>query len=227
MVYRRLRLPVWLAVVAFFAIFVIGSIAGPAVLPDVQHAFRIVTPNFAEVITQDVTTQIARSLHMTETGGVLISDVLYSPLRPGDVILSINGKRVCCQRELNDELALVKPGDTFYLEILRDGEIQTVTVQREMETPPPPVVLQGTVDIRGITVASLSNQHGVIVTDVLIGTPASDAGLKRGDIILQVDGHLVHSADEFLQFMRQLNNRSATFDVLHLNSRVDIFVIPA
>ena len=83
MVYRRLRIPVWLAAIALFATFVIGSSAGPAVLPDVRQAFRIVTPPVSEVITQDVTPEIAQALHMSQTQGVLVSDVLYSPLRRG------------------------------------------------------------------------------------------------------------------------------------------------
>jgi S1-C subfamily serine protease len=67
----------------------------------------------------------------------------------------------------------------------------------------------------------------VIVTDVQIGTPASDAGLLAGDIILDVDAHPVRTAGEFLKFMRQLYNRQATFSVRHTNGQVDVFVIPS
>src|SRR5262245_16689972 len=112
MVYRRLRIPVWLAAAALFATFVIGSSAGPAVRPDVQTAFRIVTPDVSNVITQDVTPEIAQTLRMSRAEGVLISDVVYSPLRQGDVILAINGNPVGCQTELNAQLAQVSPGET-------------------------------------------------------------------------------------------------------------------
>lgn len=229
MVYRRLRIPAWLAATALFATFVIGSSAGSAVLPDVQSAFRIVTPDVSEVITQDVTPEIARTLHMSQTEGVLISDVMYRPLRPGDVILSINGNPVRCQRDLSAQLAQLSFGEPFFLEIFRDGRAQTVTVQRELEAPPSPAVLQdsGNVNIRGIRVASLSTQNGVIVADTQIGTPASDAGLNRGDIILEVDGHPVRTADEFLGFMRQLNDRDATLKVRQKNGQINVFVIPS
>jgi serine protease Do len=227
MVYRRFRIPVCLAVAILFTTFVVGSIAGRAMPPDVLPSFRIATPGVAEVITQDVTPEIAQALHMSEAGGVLINDIRYTALRPGDVILAINGNRVWCQNELNDELALVGYGQPFSVEVFRDGRTQTVTVQRAMETSAPAVALRGTVDIRGITVASLSNQDGVMVTEVRIGTPASDAGLTSGDIILNVDGHPVRTADEFLGFMRQLNNRSAIFNVLHSNCQIDVFVIPS
>jgi S1-C subfamily serine protease len=225
MVYRTLRIPVWLVAAALFATSVIGSSARPAVRPDVRPAFRIVTPDVSEVITQDVTPEIARTLGMSRPEGVVISDVIYIPLRPGDVILSINGNPVRCQSELNALLAEVGFGQLL-VEVYRDGRIQMVAVQRAMETPPPPTVLGGTEEIRGIKVASLSTQNGVIVSEVQIGTPASDAGLKTGDIILDVDAHPVRTADEFFEFMRQLNNRHATFNVRHRNGQVDVFVIP-
>jgi serine protease Do len=224
MVYRRLRIPVWLAALALFATFVIGSSAGPAVLPDVRPAFRIVTPAVSEVITQDVTPEIARALHMSYTEGVLVSDIIYSPLRRGDVILSINGNPVRCEQELNAELARVNFGEALLLEIFRDGRTQTVTVQRAMEAA---AVLEDSGTVRGITVASLSTQNGVYVAETQIGTPASDAGLKSGDVILEVDGHPVYTADDFMEYMRQLNNLDAAFKVRHENGQVNIFVIPA
>jgi S1-C subfamily serine protease len=226
MVYRSLRIPVWLMTAALSATFVIGSTTGRAVRPDVHPAFRIVTPDVSDVFTQDVTPEIARTLHMYQPEGVLVTHVTYSPLREGDVILAINGNPVRCQRELDAQLAQVSFGQTLFVEVLRDGQTQTVIVQRVMETPPPPMVLQGTVEIRGIKVASLSTQNGVMVVEVRIGTPASDAGLKAGDIILDVDGHAVHTAAEFLEFMRQLNNRHAAFNVRHTNGQIDVFVIP-
>jgi S1-C subfamily serine protease len=222
--YRRLHLLVWLIAPALVATFVIGSYAGPAARPDRLPAFQIVSPGVSEVFTQDVTPGVAQSLHMRQAAGALVSDVLPSPLRHGDVILSINGHPVGCSGQLDAELAQVGFGQQFTLEILRDGRTQTVTLQRAMEAAS---VLHDTVDIRGIQVASLSTQNGVIVTDTKIGTAASDGGLKSGDIILQVDGHVVHSAAEFQKFMRQLNNLDATFDVRQRDGELSVFVIPS
>jgi len=223
MFYRRLRIPVWLIVAGLFVTFVIATSAGPTVMPDIQSSFRIVTSDVSEVITRDVTPEIARNLGLSRAEGVVISDIMCSPLRPGDVILSVNGTPVRCQTELDAALAQVSAGQTFFLEVYRDGRIETVTVQR---APIPPTILEGTEEIRGIRVASMSTQNGVIVTEVQIGTPASDVGLLAGDIILDVDAHPVRTAGEFIEFMRQLYNRQATFSVRHTNGRVDVFVIP-
>jgi len=226
MVYRSLRIPVWLVAAVLIVAFVHGSGAGTTARQDVQPAFRIVTRNVSDVITEDVTPEIARTLGMSHTEGVVVSDVMCSPLQRGDVILAVNGKPVRCQNELDAALADLRYGQSLVLEIYRDGRILTVTVQPAIETPPPPTMLQGTTEIRGMRVASLSSQEGVIIVDTRIGTTASDVGLKRGDIILNVDGHPVHTADEFLSFMRQLNNRDATFDVLRSNGQIHVFTIP-
>src|SRR5215470_12409801 len=147
MVYRRLRIPVWLIAAALFVTFVIGTSAGRAVTPDTQSSFRIVTSDVSEVITRDVTPEIARSLSLSRAEGVLISDIMGSPLRPRDVILSINGNPVRCQTELDAALAQVSGGKTFFVEVYRDGRIETLTAQRAAV---PPTILEGTEEIRGV-----------------------------------------------------------------------------
>jgi S1-C subfamily serine protease len=223
MFYRRLRILVWLVVPALLVTFVIGSSASSGV-PNVEPTFQIVSPNTSEVFTQDVTPEIARDLRMNQPGGALITEVRPSLLRAGDVILSVNGNRIRCEGDLQTQMAQVPSGEAFLVEILRGGGIETVTVQRAMGTA---AVLPGTVTMRGISVASLSTQNGVTVADVQIETAASAGGLKSGDVILEVDGHTVHSADEFLQFMRQLNNLNATLRVRQAVNHVEVFVIPS
>jgi S1-C subfamily serine protease len=221
MAYRRLRIPVWLVALALVSTFVVGSSARPAVRPDVQPALRIVAPSVSEVITEDMTPQLAESLNIGCAQGVVVSHVMPSPLNPGDVILAINGNPVRSQSDLNAQLAKVAYGQSFTLEVYRDGGTGTVTVQRAMDT----AVLPGTAAIRGISVAGLSAGNGVMVAQVQIGTAASALGLKSGDVILDVNGQAVHTTDEFVQYMRQLNNQAATFNVRQSNGHVNVFVV--
>ena len=223
MVFRRGQFFLWLAAAALLVTFVIGSKAGPVMSQAVQ-SFQIVTPSVTDVVTQDVTPEMAQALNMSHPEGVVVTDLLYNPLQRGDVIVSINGHPVGCQNVLNYELAQLTPGQAITLEIIRDGRMQTLTVQRAV---PAAVAQAPTADIRGIDVASLSTKNGVVVTDVQMGTPAANGGLKRGDVILDVNGHRVRSANEFLEFMQQLSNRDATFNVRQTDGRVNVFVIPA
>ena len=221
--FYRLRILVLLVVPALFATFVVGSRASSGV-PNAEPTFQIVSPNTSEVFTRDVTPEIARDLHMNQTEGVFVDDVRPSPLRAGDVILSVNGTRTSCDVDLQTVLAQIPAGEAFMLEILRNGQIETVTVQRATA---PVAVLPGMFTARGISVESLSTQNGVTVAEVELGTSASNAGMKRGDIILEVDGHTVHSAEEFQQFMRQLNNLDASLRVRQADNHVQVFVLPS
>ena len=224
MVFRRRQIFLWLAAAAVLVTFVIGSKAGPVMLQTAQSSFQIVTPAVTDVVTQDVTPEMAQALNMSQPQGVVVTDLLYNPLQRGDVIISINGHPIGCQNAMNEELAKLTPGQAVTLEIIRDGRTQTLTVQRAI---PAAVAQAPTAGIRGIDVASLSTKNGVVVTDVQMGTPAADGGLKRGDVILDVNGHRVHSANEFLEFLQQLSDRDATFNVRQTDGRVNVFVIPA
>jgi serine protease Do len=224
--YRSLRIFAWFAATAFLAIFgfIIAARAAPTAPQDVQQVFRIIMPDHSVIVTQDVTPDYARALNMNQPGGVLITDVSEGPLHRGDVILSVNGNAVSCPSDIVAQLSDVSLGAMLVVEVWRDGRIQRLTLQ--LQPPPPPPVL-GTVEIRGITVTSLPTEVGVIVEDTLIGTPASDAGIKSGDIILDVDGHTVHSAEQFLEFLTQLGDQSATFNILQRNGQINVFVIPS
>src|SRR5262245_53602253 len=139
MVYRSLRSFVYLVATVLFATFVLGSGARPTAAPNAQLTFSVVTPNVSQVVTHDITPEIAQTLRMSRTEGVFISDIIYSPLRPGDVILSINGHPARCQTELYAQLAQVSFGQPLSVEVFRDGRTQTVMVQLP-ETPSPEVL---------------------------------------------------------------------------------------
>jgi len=192
----------------------------------VYPGFKIVTNSVSGVLTQDVTPEMARALNMCRVEGVAVTDVLYSPLLPGDVILSVNGQHVSCQRELDAALAQLGSEEVFKISVLRNDEILTIPVQRVIETVPSVSCACATIAIRGISVANMSTVDGAFVADVKIGTPASDLGLKAGDIILEVDGHIVHTADEFHDLLSQLYGRQATLDVRQKNGQVNLFVLP-
>jgi serine protease Do len=224
MVYRALRIPLGLAAVALFATFAIGGSARPVARQDAQPAFMIVPSDVTEVRTQDVTPEIASALNMCRIEGVVITDILYSPLLPGDVILSVNGQPVSCQRDLDAALAQLGSEQVFKISVLRNDAIQTVTVQRAMDIRPS--ISHGSLAIRGISVANISTFDGAFVTDVKIGTPASDLGLQPGDVILEVDAHDVHTANEFYDLIGQLNGRRATLNVRQKNGQVNVFVLP-
>ena len=76
-----------------------------------------------------------RAMHLTDNAGALLAGVLPdSPaaqpgLQPGDVIESVNGKKITNPRELAVNVAAIQPGDEAHLTVLHDGQTKDVTVK--------------------------------------------------------------------------------------------------
>ena len=66
--------------------------------------------------------------------------------------------------------------------------------------------------IFGLTVGDIYDR-GVIVTNVEIGSRAAEAGFRKDDVILAVDGYPVFSTDEFQELIRELAGRPASLTV--------------
>ncbi|MEZ5894331.1 MAG: Do family serine endopeptidase [Parvularculaceae bacterium] len=177
-----------------------------------------VTRGWLGVGLQEVTTEIAAAIGLKEKGGVLVNSVIdgtpaqKSGLEDGDVILAISGENVKTVNELSRRVASLPPGRKVDLKVMRDGKVRNVPVtlgQRD-ETP---VVASTDVpedskdtlaaDI-GLRVAELTDAlrqqfrvpagvTGVVVTAVRGGSPAEDAGLQPGVVILQIDNQQVAS----------------------------------
>ncbi len=91
---------------------------------------------------QDVTPELAESFRMRRPQGILVAGVLkdgpahQAGLRPGDVILSIDGDAVEDAQEAMNRIAAITPGTTVSLEILRQG--RRLTLEAEVGVRPPP-----------------------------------------------------------------------------------------
>ncbi|WP_298291812.1 trypsin-like peptidase domain-containing protein [Thiomonas sp.] len=84
---------------------------------------------------QDVTDQLARALHLPHPEGVIIVGVLrqgpadQAGIRPGDIVLRVDGKAVDNTGQLLNTVAALKPGSEAAIDVLRDGRAQTLRVR--------------------------------------------------------------------------------------------------
>ena len=164
------------------------------------------------VAIQDVTDELASSFGVREREGVLVADVMkggpaeVAGLRPGDVIVELNGSKIREVPELQRRIANVAPGQSVAIAVVRDRATQRLKVRvGEMPNEEP---LIASVDAGpegfGLQVEplppdaadrlSLPFSEGLLVTDVAGGGPADRAGLRRGDVILEVGRQVVHDA---------------------------------
>jgi Do/DeqQ family serine protease len=165
------------------------------------------------IVIQDVTDELASSFGVREREGVLVSDVMKdgpgdaAGLRPGDVIVDVGGVKVREVPDLQRRVAGAAPGQTVALGVVRDRAPQRLSVrvgempaedaaaEAETEAGPEGFGLQiEPLEPDGAERLGLPFSEGLLVTDVATGGPADRAGLRRGDVILEVDRKPVHDA---------------------------------
>jgi Do/DeqQ family serine protease len=157
------------------------------------------------IVIQDVTDELAPSFGVREREGVLVADVMrggpaeVAGLRAGDVIVEFGGATVKEVPDLQRQAAAAAPGQRIALNIVRERARVPVTVTiGEMPTDEPTLATEGDATW-GLTVEPLAPSrgpdlpftHGVVVTGVISGSPADRAGLRLGDIILDVKGRRI------------------------------------
>jgi Do/DeqQ family serine protease len=174
------------------------------------------------VTIQPVTSDIARSLGLDGVHGALVNSVTdgspaqQAGVRRGDVILEVNGDPVEDGNELRNEVAQLLPGTTVRLKLFRDGKEQVVSATlAELKSAREATRGQdGDADATGFGMAvepltadtanelGVSAKGGVVVRDVQPSGRAADAGIRPGDVIVEVDRKAVTSVETLRSALR-------------------------
>jgi serine protease Do len=175
------------------------------------------------VLIQDVTPELAESFGMHKPRGALVARVLPdSPaqsagIKVGDVIVKFNGVEVTNSSGLPPIVGSTKVGVKIPVEVVRDARdmvIQVTLGELPEDTNEKAQVDQPSVEKTnriGLSVSALTDEQmseqnvtsGVLVTHVVSGA-ASRAGVRKGDIILSLDGHMIKSTSQFADLVDAL-----------------------
>jgi Do/DeqQ family serine protease len=188
-----------------------------AVLADGTYGASVVRP-WLGALGRGVNAAAARKLGLARPTGVAVEEVVVpSPaaeagLRPGDVVLSIDGKPIEDENALRFRFATLLIGTTARLAVWRSGETRQIEVRLTAppENPPRSVtLLKPPGPLTGATVASLSPAlaeelqadavAGVIVLEAPRGSGAARLGLLVGDVVESIDGRPVRTVAELQQ----------------------------
>lgn len=173
------------------------------------------------VYPQNVSNSLKRAFHLSDTHGALLSEVVEgSPaeragVKVGDVILDFDGRPLGRADDLIWFAATTAPGRKVALTIRRDDQIMHLqaTLEGVPEAPPHPRLPPPTKSSPiGMSVAEISPGlarelgnsalRGVVVMSVEPNSPAVEAGIERGDLILRVGASSIRVLDDYAREVR-------------------------
>jgi serine protease Do len=186
------------------------------ILPQLK-ANGSVTRGWLGVSIQGVTPELAAALKLDVKDGALVAQVApggpadKGGIQRGDVIRSIDGKPIVKPRDLSRAVAATEVGKTAQIVVVRDGKQLTlaVEIQKLAATPEEQASAaarqpSGGAAALGLQVTDLDDEarqqlglrdeRGALIADLDPSGPAGEAGLRPGDLIVEIDRKPVTSA---------------------------------
>ncbi|HTW90380.1 MAG TPA: Do family serine endopeptidase [bacterium] len=176
---------------------------------------------------QPVTDAIRKAMRLDDSKGVLVADVIAAQpadkagIESGDVIVAVNGVKTDGVEQFRNQVAEFAPGTTISVGIVRDGKPMTksvtlVTFPENAQQASVSGEEQPTAWL-GLTVRSLTSDEraeakvsgGVLVDSVEPGSNADDAGIERGDIVLEVGKNRINGMNDYNHAARQFKNSTS------------------
>lgn len=196
---------------------------------DTVFAFQSPPPSQKEdrvwlgVAMQTVTPALAEAFGLVEAAGVLVADIKPdSPaskggIERGDVIIKFNKHYI---REIDDLpkiIAVTPPGKMVDVDVIRNRKVRTLSItltilkfpKEELDTLQSPLGMQ----LQDITpklaqMLKLVTPDGALVTNVIPGEPADDAGLQRGDVITAINDKPVHNVADYHSIASKIKGKT-------------------
>ena len=204
--------------------FAIPSDTVKTVIAQLESSDHRVTRGYIGVQAQKIVPTMAKALGLPNGDGALIAGVepdspaAHVGILPGDVIEQVNGQRVENPRDLAVDVSSNKPGQDVKLDVIRNGGHQAVTIkvaelpgdqqtadlgQNESSSPHRlGVALEPlTADLRN-SLGVPRTVDGAVIAQVQPGSPAANAGIQEGDVIVGVGTQVVTSPDQAMQRIR-------------------------
>jgi len=183
----------------------------------VEHGYLGISMN-------DVTPENAHFFNLQDASGAVVSQVTPdSPasrggLKQGDVISHINGEKIVSGSALQVVVSEMTPGTKIALGIIRDGKAMTLNLtvgefhsNKEVASNEGDGQQKGKI---GVGIADLTpavrqqidapeSLKGAVIQQVRPGSPAEEAGLQPGDVVLEVNRRATTSAEQFAKAVKE------------------------
>jgi len=189
------------------------------ILPALLESGRV-SRGYLGVTVQPLTVALRRSLGLGNATGALVQDVeAGSPaeragVQPYDIVVDVEGEAAGTNDRLLSAIAARRPGSHVSLHVVRDGRALSLTAKLAERPGGRPVreAPNARLDMRGpalgLFVRELDREfrmryrvpddwRGVVVSRVEPMSPASDAAISRGHVVLEINRHATATVDEF------------------------------
>ncbi len=197
------------------------------------------------VTIQELTPEIAQKLGMSSADGVLVTDVVKggpaqkAGLTRGDVILEYNGKTVKDASLLRNMVAQSEVNQQIKLKISRQGKEMFISVT-VAELPPDGVQMVPSSSnddlnpssnaLAGITVMDINtaiakqlkiegDEKGVVIVRIQPGSLAEDKGIRKGDVIQEINRQRINNINDFNKATSHLKADSAVLLFINRGSK--------
>jgi serine protease Do len=200
--------------------FAIPSAMAQVIMRDLIEHGRV-NRGVLGVQVQDITQPLAQALDLGAERGALVAEVVpggpgeRAGLARGDVIVAVNDIPVDSGGELRNLVALQGGGERVRLRVLREGQerllaarLDTLEPEQATDIPPRSEAPEPAADLKGLELNELDEStrrllevpeavDGVLVTRVDPSSAPGRAGLREGDVIVQLDRRPVASVGDF------------------------------
>jgi len=202
-----------------------------SVMPQLKERGKVVR-GWLGVTIQTVTQEIKEKFDLETAEGALIGEVTKdSPadkggLKRGDVIINFDGKKVKAMNALPAMVAETPVGKKVEILVIRDGREKRlrITIGELEEDTRIAAAVPKLEESFGLSVQeltpeiaeslSLKDEKGVVISDVKRGSPASEAGLQRGDLIQEIEHEQVENLSDYQRIMKESSTKKQILIVI-------------
>jgi serine protease Do len=191
-----------------------------------------VTRGFLGVGLQPLTPELSERLDLKEQGALVAGVEEGTPaaeagMKPGDLIVEFNGKKVIDHRQLRLMVSQTPPNAKANFKVLRNGKtknFQVTLAELPNEKTLSGLLRRGQPDdtpnetLEGVEVGDLDNRsrrqfnippriRGALVTNVDPSSTAAEAGLRAGDVIVEIEKKTVSNADDAVELSNKFKGK--------------------
>lgn len=183
-----------------------------------------VTRGWLGVMIQKITPELEKSFGLNQSEGALVGDVIpdgpaaKGGILRGDVITKFNNQVVREMEDLPKIVAATNPGSAVDVEVIREGARKVLRVTIEVLKDSQEVVV-AKADPLGLQVQDITEElaqglklqdlDGVLVSDVAAGNAASEAGIRRGDVISEMNRAPVKDVGDYQKLLASVQKGSS------------------